>query len=116
MGQFADQVEFKTITTDKVQPADNCILGLDVGSTTTKAVLMRTADNAMLASVYLRTSGDPVGASRRCYDAILDQVRQRVDPAQISVSGLGVTGSGRQIAGLHACRTVSTISYLDTPT
>ena len=102
LDQFADQVEFKTITTDKVQPADNCILGLDVGSTTTKAVLMRTADNAMLASVYLRTSGDPVGASRRCYDAILDQVRQRVDPAQISVSGLGVTGSGRQIAGLHA--------------
>jgi predicted CoA-substrate-specific enzyme activase len=100
--QFTDLVEFKTMATGKVQPADNCILGLDVGSTTTKAVLMRTTDNAMLASVYLRTSGDPVGASRRCYDAILDQIQQRIDPTQITISGLGVTGSGRQIAGLHA--------------
>jgi len=99
---FADQVEFKTMETGELQPADNCILGLDVGSTTTKAVLMRTTDQAMLASVYLRTSGDPVGASRRCYRAILDQVRRQVDPDRISISGLGVTGSGRQIAGLHA--------------
>jgi predicted CoA-substrate-specific enzyme activase len=99
---FANQVEFKTIETGIVQLADNCILGLDVGSTTTKAVLMRTTDDAMLASVYLRTSGDPVGASRRCYRSILDQVRERIDPDQITISGLGVTGSGRQIAGLHA--------------
>jgi predicted CoA-substrate-specific enzyme activase len=99
---FADQVEFKTIETGDLQPADNCILGLDVGSTTTKAVLMRTTDDAMLASVYLRTSGDPVGASRQCYRAILDQVRKQIDPDRITISGLGVTGSGRQIAGLHA--------------
>jgi len=99
---FEDQVEFKTLETGNLQTGDNCILGLDVGSTTTKAVLMRTADNAMLASVYLRTSGDPVGASRQCYRAILDQVEQQIDPARITISGLGVTGSGRQIAGLHA--------------
>ena len=43
------------------------ILGVDAGSTTTKAVLMRKGDDAILASVYLRTSGDPVGASRQCY-------------------------------------------------
>jgi predicted CoA-substrate-specific enzyme activase len=99
---FADQVQFKSMETGRIQPADSCILGLDVGSTTTKAVLMRIADNAMLASIYLRTSGDPVGASRRCYRAILDQMQQHVDPAQVSIAGLGVTGSGRQIAGLHA--------------
>ena len=83
-------------------PGDVCILGLDVGSTTTKAVLLRTSDNAILASVYLRTDGDPVGASRRCYDSILEQVKQQIDPAQLSIIGLGVCGSGRQIAGLHA--------------
>ena len=99
---FADQVEFKTMETGRIEAGDNCILGLDVGSTTTKAILLRTMDNALLASVYLRTSGDPVGASRRCYRAILDQVQEQVDPAQITISGLGVTGSGRQIAGLHA--------------
>jgi predicted CoA-substrate-specific enzyme activase len=100
--QFADQVEFKTIATGRIQAADTCLLGLDVGSTTTKAVLIRNTDDAMLASVYLRTNGDPVGASRQCYQAILEQVRQSIDPSQISIVGLGVTGSGRQIAALHA--------------
>jgi predicted CoA-substrate-specific enzyme activase len=99
---FSDQVEFKTIEKGQMTPGDVCILGLDVGSTTTKAVLLRTSDNAMLASVYLRTDGDPVGASRRCYESILKQVKQQMDPAQLSIVGLGVCGSGRQIAGLHA--------------
>ncbi len=75
------------------------ILGLDVGSTTTKAVLLRMDNCAVTAGVYLRTSGDPVGASRRCYSAIHDQV-----PAGVSarIIAIGATGSGRRIAGLHA--------------
>jgi predicted CoA-substrate-specific enzyme activase len=99
---FSHMVEFKTIEKDVIHAGDTCILGLDVGSTTTKAILLRKSDNALLASVYLRTSGDPVGASRRCYRAILDQVKKNVDPSEISIIGLGVCGSGRQIAGLHA--------------
>ena len=99
---FSAQVEFKTIKTGQMKPGDACILGLDVGSTTTKAVLMRRADDAMLASIYLRTNGDPVGASRQCYHSILEQVKQQLDPGQLSIVGLGVCGSGRQIAGLHA--------------
>ena len=99
---FLDQVQFKTMETGQIRPGDTCILGLDVGSTTTKAILLRTDDDAMLASIYLRTNGDPVGASRKCYRAILDQVREHVELSQISINGLGVCGSGRQIAGLHA--------------
>ena len=102
LNDFAAEVEFKTIEKADVQPGDSCILGLDVGSTTTKAVLMRKSDDAMLASVYLRTNGDPVGASRRCYQSILEQIQTRVDATQLSIIGLGVCGSGRQIAGLHA--------------
>jgi len=96
------QVEFKTIGRGTIQPGDVCLLGLDVGSTTTKSVLLRRSDRALLTSAYLRTNGDPVGASRQCYRSILDQVRQQVDPRTIDIIGLGVTGSGRQIAGLHA--------------
>jgi len=99
---FKDMVEFKTIDMGNIKPGDVCILGLDVGSTTTKAVLLRKEDNSMLASVYLRTNGDPVCASRNCYRNILDQIKERVDPDGISIVGLGVCGSGRQIAGLHA--------------
>lgn len=102
LANFKDQVEFKTIKTDTVRDGDNCILGLDVGSTTTKAVLLRRDDNAMLATIYLRTNGDPVGASKKCYASILEQVTSVVDPAGITITGLGVCGSGRKIAGLHA--------------
>jgi predicted CoA-substrate-specific enzyme activase len=99
---FRAQVEFKTIGRGLLQPGDVCLLGLDVGSTTTKSVLLRRSDRALLASVYLRTNGDPVGASRQCYRSILEQVRRQVDPRTIHIVGLGVCGSGRQIAGLHA--------------
>jgi len=99
---FSHMVEFKRIEKGEIRSGDTCILGLDVGSTTTKAVLLRKSDDALIASVYLRTNGDPVGASRRCYRAILDQIKKRVHPSEISIEGLGVCGSGRQIAGLHA--------------
>ncbi|MDP2645677.1 MAG: acyl-CoA dehydratase activase [Desulfobacterales bacterium] len=99
---FQDMVEFKTMESGRIQAGDECILGLDVGSTTTKAVLLRKGDNALLASVYTRTNGDPVGASRQCYQSIYDQVAETVTPDKISIIGLGVCGSGRQIAGLHA--------------
>ncbi|MBW2606417.1 MAG: activase [Deltaproteobacteria bacterium] len=99
---FENMVEFKTMETGEVRAGDKYILGLDVGSTTTKAILLRKDDNAICASVYLRTNGDPVGASRQCYASILKQVKRKTDPSEISITGLGVTGSGRQIAGLHA--------------
>lgn len=90
-------VTFKSIEKDIAQENDECILGLDVGSTTTKAVILRKSDDKILASIYLRTDGDPVGASRNCYRALKEQLN-----VPINITGLGVTGSGRQIAGLHA--------------
>jgi len=91
------RVRFMKPIRDHARAGDDCVLGLDVGSTTTKAVLVRRSDKAILAGIYLRTSGDPVGASRKCYAGIASQV-----DVPIKITGLGVTGSGRQIAGLHA--------------
>jgi len=91
-------VTFATMDRGKVKTGDRCMLGLDVGSTTTKAVITRQSDRKILASEYLRTNGDPVGASRQCYRAL----RKQVAGTEISIEGLGVTGSGRNIAGLHA--------------
>jgi predicted CoA-substrate-specific enzyme activase len=102
LAQSMSRVEFKTIVRDTVTPEDICILGLDVGSTTTKAVLLRQPDNALLASVYLRTEGDPVGASRACYQAVTEQIEAQIGSARPRIIGLGVCGSGRHIAGLHA--------------
>ena len=94
---FLCQVTFKEAARGVAADGDVCIVGLDVGSTTTKAVILRTSDNAILAGCYLRTSGDPVRAARNCYRELHEQLGER-----ITTIGLGVTGSGRQIAGLHA--------------
>ena len=95
--QFKKFVHFSNRTKPPAKPHDRTILGLDVGSTTTKGVIIRRSDKAILASVYLRTNGDPIQASRNVYRALAEQL-----DVTITIEGLGVTGSGRQIAGLHA--------------
>jgi predicted CoA-substrate-specific enzyme activase len=94
--KYSDMVEFKEMPRGSVKAGEECIVGLDVGSTTTKAVAIRMSDNTIVASEYLRTNGDPVGAARQCYKKIAEEIKGA------KVIGLGVTGSGRQIAGLHA--------------
>ena len=97
LNNFKDKVCFKTLEKSKAKDGDECILGLDVGSTTTKAVVIRKSDNKILGSVYLYTLGNPVEASKKCYAELLRQI-----PGKINITGMGTTGSGRQIAGLHA--------------
>jgi predicted CoA-substrate-specific enzyme activase len=91
-------VSFKSSPRGEIVPGEY-ILGLDVGSTTTKAILLSRDTLAITAGCYLRTNGDPVGASRECYREIMEQIPE---PDDVKIVGLGVTGSGRQIAGLHA--------------
>ena len=95
LADFESEVVFKTHPWGKAEASDTCILGVDAGSTTTKAVLMRVPDRAILAGAYLRTNGDPIAASRECYRRLAEQV------SEVTIIGLGVTGSGRQIVGLH---------------
>lgn len=106
INRFENMVEFKYTNRGKPNKDDLCILGLDVGSTTTKAVLLRESDLKIIASEYLRTNGDPVGASRECYKSILNQLKLSAHQSQnivnITIRGLGITGSGRKIAGVHA--------------
>ncbi|MEW5821614.1 MAG: acyl-CoA dehydratase activase [Cyanobacteriota bacterium] len=90
-------VSFKQMEFGTAKHNEECILGLDVGSTTTKAVVIRTSDESILASVYLRTDGDPIKASKNCYRSLLNDLK-----VPIKLIGLGITGSGRQIAGLYA--------------
>ncbi|NLC11946.1 MAG: CoA activase, partial [Firmicutes bacterium] len=91
------RVAFKELARQQASPGDRLLLGLDVGSTTTKAVLIKEKEHSLVASVYLRTQGDPVAAARQCYASLAKQVHRGIE-----VIAIGVTGSGRQIAGLHA--------------
>ena len=65
------------------------VLGLDLGSTGAKAVLVDLSTGEPLLDVYDRTRGNPVDASRRLVRSILD----RGIP---NVRAVGLTGSGRE--------------------
>jgi predicted CoA-substrate-specific enzyme activase len=107
LSEFSHLVSYRESVRGSFRPGDRCLVGLDVGSTTTKAVLLRLSDNAILASEYLRTNGNPVEASRKCFRSLLDTVG--LD--DLEVEGIGVTGSGRRIAGLY-CLTEGVINEI----
>jgi predicted CoA-substrate-specific enzyme activase len=69
------------------------VLGVDAGSTTTKAILLDPVTSAMVASHYTLTRGDPVLAARECLTALIGQVGNR------PVSLAGTTGSARELVG-----------------
>ncbi len=98
LDDYIDKVKFEKIPHGVLENNKDYILGIDVGSTTTKAVLLDKANNQITAGIYLRTNGNPVEASRNCYR----ELKKQVGNTKIKIIGLGVTGSGRQIVGLHA--------------
>ena len=71
-------------------------LGIDIGSTSTKAVML-DQDNNVLASLYTYTSGQPVKAVQLLFAAIEDLGTQY--GAVFHFYGVGTTGSGRKFIG-----------------
>jgi predicted CoA-substrate-specific enzyme activase len=71
-------------------------LGVDIGSTSTKAVLLTPAQ-AVLAGFYTRTAGRPLSALQSILSALDDwQSRKCV---HLQILGAGTTGSGRKFIG-----------------
>ncbi|MGD8267563.1 MAG: acyl-CoA dehydratase activase, partial [Desulfobacterales bacterium] len=71
-------------------------LGVDIGSTSTKAVLMGP-DKTVLAGFYTRTAGQPLAATQRILEAV-DHLSRR-HASRIVVRRAGTTGSGRKFIG-----------------
>ena len=71
------------------------ILGVDAGSTTTKALLLDPVTRATVAADYRRTHGDPVAATRACLRALAEQVGRR------PIALTAVTGSARELIGAY---------------
>jgi predicted CoA-substrate-specific enzyme activase len=68
-------------------------LGVDVGSLSTKAVVM-DKQKRILAKIYLMTAGRPLDAIHQVMKAIDDQVQNKV-----KIIGAASTGSGRYLTG-----------------
>ena len=71
-------------------------LGIDIGSTSTKAVLI-AKNNEVLAGLYTLTSGQPVTATQALFEAI-EEICQKHNCDFIFL-GVGTTGSGRKFIG-----------------
>ncbi|MCX8126981.1 MAG: hypothetical protein N3E40_07610, partial [Dehalococcoidia bacterium] len=69
-------------------------LGVDVGSTSTKAVILDETGTRILAKNYIMTAGRPVDAVKQVFRNLLED-----GAANVSVIGVGVTGSGRYLIG-----------------
>jgi predicted CoA-substrate-specific enzyme activase len=90
-----DRVRCITAPPPQAPPAGPMTLGVDAGSTTTKAVLVDPSTRNVVASHYARTNGDPVAATRQCLHALAGQVGNR------RVGLVGTTGSARELIGAY---------------
>ena len=75
----------------RLEPVQATVLGLDLGSTGSKAALLDATMGDVLACVYRRTEGNPVEAAQ----ALVAEVREMVP---CKVAAVGLTGSGRDAA------------------
>lgn len=73
-----------------------CFIGIDIGSTSTKAVLIDNT-GAVIADFYRKTEGDPIGATRKIFEAI--QNFQERNKMELKILGAATTGSGRKMIG-----------------
>jgi predicted CoA-substrate-specific enzyme activase len=77
-------------------PARTCWLGIDIGSTSTKAVIV-DEQRRVLAGFYTRTAGKPLAAVQSILEALADLLRRT--GAALEILGAAATGSGRDFIG-----------------
>lgn len=115
--KLSDYPDFKTMKSYLYKPALNTLaadvevdiygdltvsdqfkvyLGIDIGSTSTKAVITDTAGEP-LAGLYTRTSGRPLEAVQSIFEAI-DNISLTYN-CSFMFHGAGTTGSGRKFIG-----------------
>jgi len=69
-------------------------LGVDIGSTSTKAVILDETGKEVIGKNYLMTAGKPVEAIKDVFRNLLKDGADKV-----SIAGVGITGSGRYLIG-----------------
>ena len=74
---------------------EKAYLGIDIGSISTKAVII-DSNNKILASEYLWTEGDPMGAVKRLLKALEKQINRK----KYKIVSVGTTGSARKLIGV----------------
>lgn len=73
---------------------EEAYIGIDIGSISTKGVVL-DAENRILASEYIWTEGDPIGAAKK----LLKLLEEQFDKEKYSITAAGTTGSARKLVG-----------------
>lgn len=71
-----------------------CALGIDIGSISTKGVII-DEDNNIIRSSYIETKGNPIGAVKE----LLSILKQDFDTTLYKIVHVGTTGSARKLIG-----------------
>lgn len=69
-------------------------LGIDIGSISTKGVII-DENNNILADSYLYTEGNPINATKK----VIKELKNKIDRTEYTVVGVGTTGSARKLIG-----------------
>lgn len=83
-----------------IAPAEKltAYLGVDVGSTSTKVVLVDASSGAIRLDIYTKTAGNPVEATRRIFESL--SALKDSTGFDVEIAGCGTTGSGRKLVGV----------------
>lgn len=73
----------------------NGYLGVDIGSISTKGVIIDKNCN-ILAKSYIYTEGNPVNAVKKLLSLLKDEIKDK----DVIIKGIGTTGSARKLIGL----------------
>ncbi len=82
------------VTSRIISVSSRGFLGVDVGSTSTKAAILDASGKEILAKHYLMTSGRPIDAVKEVFSRLLQD-----GASKVNIAGVGVTGSGRYLIG-----------------
>lgn len=74
--------------------------GVDIGSTSTKGVLVDADSKQVIFNIYRKTAGNPISAYQKLLKGIDDYCKKH--NLDLIVKGMGTTGSGRRIVGNFA--------------
>ena len=73
---------------------NECFLGVDIGSISTKGVII-DKNNKIITSLYIWTEGNPIKAVTK----LINELKQHI-PYKYTIKGIGTTGSARKLIGL----------------
>jgi predicted CoA-substrate-specific enzyme activase len=95
LSDYSQQVQVIAAPPHQSPAGGLLVLGVDAGSTTTKAILLDPSTRRIVTSHYTRTRSDPVQATRECLRAIAEQV------GKVRIGLIATTGSARELAGAY---------------